>query len=87
MSVPRSLSQYSSEKSKIQYFENLNLTLNQLYSLFLDYYTTTVTGKFDPPLDIDDIQWILQFQPPLLIWTTESRCMQFVLQVQQKNEE
>lgn len=50
LTIPHSESHYGSEKSNLKYFENSNLALNKLYSLFLDYYTA-FTGNFDPPID------------------------------------
>lgn len=47
--IPHSQSHYQREKSKLHYFDNSGLDLNELYKLFLDYYSS-VTGVLQPPI-------------------------------------
>lgn len=46
-SIPHSQSHYSLERSQLFYFENSNLILTKLYSLFLEYYAEK-TGHLEP---------------------------------------
>lgn len=49
-SIPHKPSHYKREETTLNYFVNAELTLTQLYSLFVEYYQA-VTGILDIPLD------------------------------------